>query len=204
MSEAQGSEIGECSLLALKWRLYTVSLGFRCFWKMDAKNKTTLTPTLLSCFNQRVSTVSKNQTGIKYPIQAFIGDGLYVFGLIGIFIILKTLMTLNTMLENKPDDHVFMVYNVKAEHQDTTLVQQMAKALENMECSSSLPVSSPSSCDTFSMFASSPPVHSGNGSDAVFTFMEPNQLSQGTSTPISSVNMRTLLYSPDSSTKSLV
>lgn len=161
--------------------------------KMDPKNKTTLPPTLLSCFNQRVSADLKNQTGIKYPLQAFIGDWLYVFGLVGIFIILKTLMTLNTMLENKPDDHVFMIYNTQAEHHDTTLVQQMAKALESMECSSSLPVGSPTSCDTFSMFASSPPVHSGKASDAVFTFMEPNQLNRGTSTPISSINMRTLI-----------
>ncbi|XP_078512077.1 uncharacterized protein LOC144771551 [Lissotriton helveticus] len=172
--------------------------------KMDPKNKTTLPPTLLSCFNQRVSTDSKNQTGIKYPLQVFIGDGLYVFGLIGIFIILKTLMTLNTMLENKPDDHVFMIYNAEAEHHDTTLVQQMAKALENMESSSSLPVDLPTSCDTFSMFANSPPVHSGKESGDVFTFMEPNQLNRGTSTPIFSINMRALLYSRDSRTKSLV
>ncbi|XP_029459387.1 uncharacterized protein LOC115092556 [Rhinatrema bivittatum] len=130
---------------------------------MEALNTTVLSPAP-SCFHQKASARLTNQTSPKTPAQISLGDGLYIFGLIGVFIILKTLLTINTMLENQADESDHTAFQSKRKEQNIALVHGIAKAVQRVESSTILDVSHLPSCQTFSSSSTFVPLHEGKSS----------------------------------------
>ncbi|KAM5181892.1 uncharacterized protein ACMZJ9_002311 [Mantella aurantiaca] len=74
---------------------------------MDWSNGATGQAAPVGCLTQYPHNLS-NRTTHEYRMQLSIGDGLFIFGFIGTLVVLKSLLTKITMVENKPDhsEHV--------------------------------------------------------------------------------------------------
>ncbi|MEE6467914.1 hypothetical protein FKM82_008109 [Ascaphus truei] len=127
----------------------------KTFGGMELQNQTRIHSTSMNCLPQKMSSSPPNETSNKYHVPISIGDGLYVFGLIGIFIVLKSLLTIITMVENKPRDSEYVLSKCKPPVPNKTPVQ-------TMESVTITTPNSPASCQKLNTSISSPALHSGN------------------------------------------
>ncbi|KAE8621549.1 hypothetical protein XENTR_v10004872 [Xenopus tropicalis] len=162
----------------------------RIMWKMDLLNRTRIHSSPCSA---PIPSSFQNETSEPYETQISIGDGLYVFGFIGILILLKSLLTMINMVEDTPKDNGYTL--PKHETFTSTKVHYQSKdtVLDQKGSIMVTPPNSPHLCHTRNFFVPSLTFFNGN------RYFLPSNLAEDQEN-----ERRCPFSSPVGSTKSLV
>ncbi|XP_077150021.1 uncharacterized protein LOC143815074 [Ranitomeya variabilis] len=154
--------------------------------QIEWSNGTAIHSATVKCLVQK-----SNETFGDYRFTLSVGDGIYIFGFIGVLIVLKSLLTKITMVENKPEDSEYVMSTCSTYATYKITLQQRT----NNNNVLMTPPNSPCMVQTLSPPVTSTPVsYSGTQCYPLSNFTG-GRLYYGE---------RCLFSSPDGSTKSLV
>ncbi|OCT93802.1 hypothetical protein XELAEV_18011473mg [Xenopus laevis] len=161
--------------------------------KLDLLNRTRIHSASRNCLTP-IPSGFQNETSETYEMQISIGDGLYVFGFIGILILLKSLLTMINMVEDKPNDVSYTLPKHKTFTSTTIHYQNKYPVLDQKESILMTPPNSPHLFQARNSFLPSLTFFSGN------RCFPPSNLAVGDQEN----EFRCTFSSPQGSTKSLV
>ncbi|XP_073440728.1 uncharacterized protein [Dendrobates tinctorius] len=154
--------------------------------QIEWSNGTAIHSATVKCLIQK-----SNETFGDYRFTLSVGDGIYIFGFIGVLIVLKSLLTKITMVENKPEASEYIMSTCST-HATYKITLQKRTNDNNVLMT---PPNSPCMVQTLSPPVTSTPIsYSGTRCYPLSTF-DGGRLYYGE---------RCLFASPDGSTKSLV